>query len=394
MSDKVVAIVKAKRTAIGNFLGGLSTVPAHMLASSVIKRMMSDTGIAKDMVSEVIIGHVLGAGCGQNPARQASINAGLDKSVPAWGVNQVCGSGLKAVALGYQAILCGQARVVLAGGMENMSLSPHVSYVRQGTKLGNSTNIDSMIHDGLWDAFKSYHMGITAENIAKQFNITREQQDAYALESQLKASKAAQEGWFRDEIVPVPVKQRKGEIVVDIDEFIKPTTTIESLKQLRPAFDSEGTVTAGNASGINDGAAMVMLMSLQEAEKQGLEPLAVVRGFAQSGVEPAIMGTGPISATKKALDNAGWKINDLDVIESNEAFAAQAIAVNQALNWDVARVNIGGGAISLGHPIGASGARILVTLLHHLSRTKTHKGLATLCVGGGMGVALAVERLG
>lgn len=388
-----IVIVAAKRTAIGNFNGALSSVSAHILGATVIKALLQETALAPDVISEVILGQVLTAGCGQNPARQASLAAGIPTPVPAWGVNHVCGSGLKAVALAAQAIACEQSQVVIAGGQENMSQAPHVMQLRQGTKMGNATLVDSMVQDGLWEALHHYHMGVTAENVAKQYNISRADQDAFAYASQQKASKAKQQGAFASQIAPVTVTDRKGDIIVTEDEFPKADTSLEGLAKLRPVFDKEGTVTAGNASGINDGAAAVVVMPLSLARKQGLEPLARIVSFGQSGVEPSVMGIGPISATRMALKKAGWSVNDLDAIEANEAFAAQAIAVNRELGWDTAKVNIHGGAIALGHPIGASGARILVTLLHTMKETNAQKGLATLCIGGGMGVALCVEQV-
>ena len=340
----------------------------------------------------MILGQVLTAGQGQNPARQASINAGVPIEASAWGLNQVCGSGLRAVALGMQQIANGDANVVIAGGQENMSLSPHVQHLRAGVKMGDYKMVDSMIKDGLWDAFNGYHMGTTAENVAKEFQITRDQQDEFALASQNKAEAAQAAGRFKDEIIPFTVKTRKGETVVDADEYIRLGATIDNMQKLRPAFDKEGTVTAGNASGINDGAAAVVLMTATEAEKRGLTPLARIASWSTAGVDPSIMGTGPIPASKKALDKAGWSVDDLDLVEANEAFAAQACAVNKGLGWDTDKVNVNGGAIAIGHPIGASGCRVLVTLLHEMQRRDAKKGLATLCIGGGMGVALTVER--
>ena len=388
-----IVIVAARRTPIGNFNGGLATVPGHQLGATVIRTLLADTSLAPEDVSEVILGQVLTAGCGQNPARQATLSAGLPKEVPAWGINQVCGSGLKAIGLAVQAIASGQSQIVIAGGQENMSLAPHVMHMRNGTKMGNATLVDSMMHDGLWEAFHHYPMGVTAENIARQFNISRDMQDQFAYISQQKAAKAKSDGVFIHEITPVTVTDRKGSTTITEDEFPRADTTIEGLGKLRPVFDKDGTVTAGNASGINDGAAAVMLMPLHVAQERGLTPLAKVVSFGQSGVEPAFMGIGPITATRMALTKAGWSIGELDLIEANEAFAAQAIAVNHELGWDMARVNVSGGAIALGHPIGASGARILVTLLHGMQTRKAKKGLATLCIGGGMGVAMCVERL-
>jgi acetyl-CoA C-acetyltransferase len=391
MTDTEIVIVEAVRTAIGAFNGGFATVPAHQLGATVIKALLERTHVAPDAISEVMLGQVLTAAQGQNPARQAAIAAGLPNSVPAWGLNQVCGSGLRAVALAYQAIKNGDSAIVIAGGQENMSLSQHATYLRAGVKMGNAPLTDTMITDGLWDAFNDYHMGITAENIAKQFSISREDQDKLALTSQERAAAAMKAGKFKDEIVPVTVKGRKGDVIVEVDEFPR-ETTLEALGALRPAFDKAGTVTAGNASGINDGAAAVMLMTRLDAEKRGLTPLATIRAWAHAGVDPAIMGTGPISATQKCLEKAGWGVADLDLIESNEAFAAQALSVSRGLNFDMSKVNVNGGAIALGHPIGASGARVLVTLLHEMKKRDAKKGLATLCIGGGMGVALAVSR--
>ncbi|MCI5050299.1 MAG: acetyl-CoA C-acetyltransferase [Rickettsiales bacterium] len=391
-ADTEIVIVDACRTAIGNFLGGLSTVAASDLGATVIKALLERTNVAAADVDDVILGQVLTAGVGQNPARQAVIKAGLEQSTTAITINQVCGSGLRAVAMGLQAIKSGDASVVIAGGQENMSLSPHCSSLRTGTKMGNATLADTMITDGLWDCFNDYHMGITAENVAERFSISREEQDAFAASSQQKAGAAMEAGKFKDEIVPVTVKHRKGENIVDTDEFPKPETTAESLSGLRAAFSKEGSVTAGNASGINDGAAAVLLMSKAEADKRGLTPLATIKSWSTDGVDPAIMGTGPIPASKSALEKAGWSKDDLDLVEANEAFAAQAIAVNKDLGWDTSKVNVNGGAIALGHPIGASGARVLTTLLHEMKRSDAKKGLATLCIGGGMGIAMCVER--
>lgn len=387
-----IVIVDAVRTPIGSFLGGLSSLPAHKLGEIAIKALMERTKVSPDKISEVILGQVLTAAQGQNPARQASLNAGLPKEVPAWGLNQVCGSGLRAVALGFQAIRNGDSEIVIAGGQESMSNSPHAQHLRNGVKFGDVKLVDTMIHDGLWDIFNNYHMGITAENVAKKFGITREQQDEFSAQSQQKAGKAMEAGHFKNEIVPVTVPGRKGDTIVDKDEFPRPDTTAEGLSKLKPAFDKEGTVTAGNASGINDGAAVTMLMTRENAEKLGLKPLATIVNWAHAGVEPAVMGTGPIYAVKKLLAKTGWDLKDLDLIESNEAFAAQALGVNKELGWDTSKVNVNGGAIALGHPIGASGARVLTTLLHEMNRRDAKKGLATLCIGGGMGVALAVER--
>ena len=389
-----VVIVAAARTALGTFGGSLANIPASTLGATVIKALLERSGLQPDQIDEVIMGQVLQAGVGQNPARQASIEAGLPDSTPAMTINKVCGSGLKAVHLAAQAIMCGDADIMIAGGQENMSASPHIlPNSRNGQKMGNWQMVDTMIQDGLWCAFNDIHMGITAENIADKYNIPREEQDAFAAGSQQKTEAAQNEGVFAEEIVPVAVPQRRGDpVVFDRDEFPRPGTTPESLGKLRPAFRREGTVTAGNASGINDGAAAVVVMSAAKAKELGLTPMATIKSFSSAGVDPAIMGTGPIPATTKALEKAGWNINDLDLIESNEAFAAQAISVNKELGWDLDKVNVSGGAISIGHPIGASGARILVTLLHGMKRRDAKKGLATLCIGGGQGVAMAVER--
>lgn len=393
MSNKVV-IVSAARTAIGNFGGALSSVPAHQLGATVIKSVLERAGVSADQVDEVIFGHVLTAGCGQNPARQASMAAGLPESTSSMTINKVCGSGLKTVHLAAQAIQCGDADIIVAGGQENMSLSPHVlAKSRNGQKMGDWKMQDSMIVDGLWDAFNNYHMGVTAENIAKEYDITRDEQDAFAAATQQKVEAAQGENKFSEEIVPVEIPQRRGDpIVFDTDEFPKAGVTAEGLAKLRPAFDKEGTVTAANASGLNDGAAAVLVMSEAKAKELGLEPLATIASYASAGVDPAIMGTGPVPASKKCLEKAGWTTDDLDLIEANEAFAAQAISVNKGMEWDTSKVNVNGGAISLGHPIGASGCRVLVTLLHEMKRRDAKKGLATLCIGGGQGVALAVER--
>ena len=391
---KDVVIVAAARTALGSFGGSLAKVPAPELGATVIKALLEKTGVAADAVSEVILGNVLTAGLGQNPARQALRKAGLPDATPALTINQVCGSGLKAVALGMQAILSGESEIVIAGGQENMSLSPHIlNGSRDGFRMGNATLVDSMVYDGLTDVYNKYHMGVTAENIAKQYGITRQEQDDLALASQQKAAAARAAGRFKDEIVPVLIPQRKGDpLVFDADEFIKADASAESLAKLRPAFDKEGTVTAGNASGINDGAAAVMLMSAEKAAELGLKPMATVRAAASAGVDPSIMGMGPVPAVQKILARTGWTIDDLDLIEANEAFAAQALGVARELKWDLNKVNVNGGAIALGHPIGASGCRVLVTLLHEMVRCDARKGVATLCIGGGMGVALAVER--
>ena len=387
-----VVIVSAARTPVGAFSGALAGLPAHELGKAAIKAALDRAGVEGAKISEVIMGQILTAGQGQNPARQASIGAGIPIEVPAWGVNQLCGSGLRAVALGYQAILNGDAEMVVAGGQESMSQAPHCAQLRNGVKMGNYEMIDTMIKDGLWDAFNGYHMGNTAENVAKQYQITRAQQDEFAVASQNKAEAAQKAGKFKEEIVPITIKTRKGDAIVDTDEHPKHGTTIESIGKLRPAFDKQGTVTAGNASGINDGAAAVVLMRAGEAEKLGKTPLGRIVSWAHAGVDPAIMGTGPIPASRAALKKAGWKIEDLDLIEANEAFAAQACAVNKDLGWNPAKVNVNGGAIALGHPIGASGARVLTTLLFEMQRRQAKKGLATLCIGGGMGIALCVER--
>ena len=387
-----VFITSAVRTAVGSFNGSLSGMPAHDLGTIVIKETLNRSGIEGGDVDEVILGQVLTAATGQNPARQASINAGLNKETPAWLVNQVCGSGLRSVALAYQSIMNGDANIIIAGGQESMSQSPHCMHLRNGTKMGDDKMIDSMIKDGLWDAFNGYHMGTTAENVAQQWQITRDQQDEFAFNSQQKASKAKADGVFKDEIVPVEVPSRKETIVFDSDEYIKDNVQLEKISSLRPAFAKEGTVTAANASGINDGAAALTVMSSDEMKKRNLEPMARIVSWSSAGVDPSVMGTGPIPASRKALDKAGWDVSDLDLIESNEAFAAQSCAVNKEMGWDVSKVNVNGGAIAIGHPIGASGARILVTLLNQMKRQDAKKGLATLCIGGGMGVALCVER--
>ena len=387
-----VVIVAAARTPVGSFNGAFADVPAHVLGETVIKELLARSGVPAADISEVILGQILSAGQGQNPARQAAVNAGLPVEVPAWGMNQLCGSGLRAVALGFQAVKNGDSAVVIAGGQESMSMAQHAAHLRAGAKMGDLKLIDTMLKDGLTDAFYGYHMGITAENVARQWQLTREEQDAFALASQNKAEAAQASGRFKDEIVPVTIKTRKGEVVVSDDEYIRKGATIEMMAKLRPAFDKEGTVTAGNASGINDGAAGVVLMSAEEAKKRGLTPLARIVSWGQAGVDPKIMGTGPIPASRAALKAAGWTVDDLDLIEANEAFAAQALAVNKDLGWDVSKVNVNGGAIAIGHPIGASGARVLVTLLHEMQKRDAKKGLATLCIGGGMGVALTVER--
>lgn len=389
-----VAIVAAKRTAVGNFAGTLASVSADELGATVIRQLLADTGLTADQVSEVILGQVLTAGQGQNPARKATINAGLPETCPAMTINKVCGSGLKAVSLGVQAILLGDAEIVIAGGQENMSQSGHVLLgSRDGFRMGNASLIDTMLKDGLTDTFGGYHMGMTAENVARKYGISREEQDEFAAASQAKASKARADGRFDDEIVPVMVPQRrKDPIEFKVDEFIRDGVTAEALGKLRPAFDKEGTVTAGNASGINDGAAAVMLMTVEKAEALGLPILAKVKAYASAGVDPEIMGTGPIPATELCLKKAGWTHADLDLVEANEAFAAQAIGVNKGLGWDTSKVNVNGGAIAIGHPIGASGCRVFVSLIHEMIKRDAKKGLATLCIGGGQGVALAIER--
>ncbi len=387
-----VVIVAAARTPIGSFNGALASLPAHALGKTAIQAALRRAKLEPGEVSEVIMGQILTAGQGQNPARQASVNAGIPVEVPAYGVNILCGSGLKSVALAYQAIKNGDSRIVVAGGQESMSRAPHVAHLRDGTKMGSVEFLDTMLKDGLWDAFHGYHMGNTAENVAERWQITREDQDRFAVASQNKAEAAIKAGRFKDEIVPVTVPSRKGDIVVENDEYPRFGTTLEAVQKLKPAFAKDGTVTAGNASGINDGAAALVVMSAQEAARRGLEPLARIVSWAQAGVDPAVMGTGPIPASRKALEKAGWKVDDLDLIEANEAFAAQAIAVNRDLGWDTAKVNVNGGAIALGHPIGASGARILTTLLYEMKRRDAKKGLATLCIGGGMGIAMCVAR--
>jgi acetyl-CoA C-acetyltransferase len=392
MTDQDIVIVAAARTPVGSFNGSLSSLPAHGLGKVVIEAAMERAKLKPEDVNEVILGQVLTAAQGQNPARQASINAGIPTETPAWGLNQVCGSGLRAVAAGAQQIALGSSNVVVAGGQESMSQAPHAAHLRNGVKMGNLDLIDTMIKDGLWDIFNGYHMGITAENVAKKWQITREEQDKFAVASQNKAEAARKAGKFKDEIVPVTIKTRKGDVVVDQDEYIREGANLEGVAKLRPAFDKEGTVTAGNASGINDGAAVVVLMTAEEAKKRGLKPLARIASWAQAGVDPAIMGSGPIPASRKALEKAGWSPQDLDLIEANEAFAAQACAVNKDLGWDTDKVNVNGGAIAIGHPIGASGARVLVTLLHEMQKQDAKKGLTTLCIGGGMGIAMCVER--
>lgn len=387
-----VAIVSALRTPVGSFNGALSKVPAHYLGEVVIRGLLAETGVAPEDITEVILGQILTAGCGQNPARQAAINAGLPIETTAFGINQICGSGLRAVALGFQAIQCGDADIIIAGGQESMSQSQHAAHLRNGYKMGSAEFKDTMIWDALTDVFGGTHMGITAENIAEQWQISREEQDAFAAASQNKAEAAQEAGKFKDEIVTVTIKNRRGDIEVSEDEYIRKGVTVEGLSAMRPAFKKDGTVTAANASGINDGAAAVMLMSAEEAEKRGLTPLAIIKSWATAGVDPSIMGIGPVPASRKALDKAGWTIDDVDLIEANEAFASQACAVGKDLNIPADKLNVNGGAIAIGHPVGASGARILTTLLHEMKRRDAGKGLATLCIGGGMGVALCVER--
>ena len=387
-----VVIASAARTAVGSFGGSFANTPAHDLGAAVLEALVERACIDKADVSETIMGQVLTAGQGQNPARQAHINAGLPIESAAWGLNQVCGSGLRAVALGAQHIQLGDASIVCAGGQENMTLSPHVAHLRAGQKMGDMKYIDSMIRDGLWDAFNGYHMGQTAENVAEQWQISRDMQDEFALASQNKAEAAQKAGRFDDEVISFTVKTRKGDIVVDKDEYIRHGATIESMQKLRPAFTKDGSVTAANASGLNDGAAGVLLMSAEEAEKRGITPMARIASYATAGLDPKIMGVGPIYASRKALDKAGWSVSDLDLVEANEAFAAQACAVNKDMGWDPSIVNVNGGAIAIGHPIGASGARVLNTLLFEMQRRDVKKGLATLCIGGGMGVAMCIER--
>ncbi|MGZ5849378.1 MAG: acetyl-CoA C-acetyltransferase [Methyloceanibacter sp.] len=392
MKEEAIVIVSAARTPVGSFNGALSSLPAHVLGEVAIRAALQRAGVDPADVDEVILGQVLTAGQGQNPARQAAVAAGIPVEATAFGVNQVCGSGLRAIALGAQQIATGDSEIVVAGGQESMSLSPHCAHLRGGVKMGDFNFIDTMIKEGLWDAFNGYHMGVTAENVARQWQITREEQDKFATASQNKAEAAKKAGKFKDEIAPVNVKTRKGETVVSEDEYIREGAKVEDAAKLRPAFDKEGTVTAANASGINDGAAAVVLMSVKEAKKRKLNPLARIASWATAGVDPKVMGSGPIPASRKALEKAGWTAEDLDLIEANEAFAAQALAVNKDIGWDAAKVNVNGGAIAIGHPIGASGARVLVTLLHEMQKRDAKKGLATLCIGGGMGIAMCVER--
>ncbi len=387
-----VVIVSAARTPVGSFTGAFASVPAHVLGAAAIQAALSRAGLEGGDVDEVILGQVLAAAQGQNPARQAARAAGISDASTAFGVNQVCGSGLRTVALAAQQIRTGESRIVIAGGQESMSMSAHAAHLRAGARMGDMSFIDTMIKDGLWDAFHGYHMGTTAENVARAYQITREEQDEFAVASQNKASAAQKAGRFADEIVAVTIKGRRGDVVVDQDEYIRHDSTIDAMAKLRPAFSKDGTVTAGNASGINDGAAALVIMSGAEAARRGLTPLARIASFATAGVDPAVMGTGPIPSSRKALQRAGWKHDDLDLIEANEAFAAQACAVNKDMGWDTSKVNVNGGAIAIGHPIGASGARVLVGLLHEMGRRDAKKGLATLCIGGGMGVAMCLER--
>ena len=387
-----IVIVAAARTPVGSFNGALASVPAHDLGTIVVREVVERAGLQADQVDEVILGQILTAAQGQNPARQAARNAGVPDAKTAFVINQVCGSGLRAVALAAQQVRTGESEVVVAGGMESMSLAPHAAYLRSGTKMGELSFVDTMLKDGLWDAFHGYAMGNTAENVARAYQVTREEQDAFAVASQHKASAASRSGRFRDEIVPVTVKARRGDTVVSEDEYIRHDADMAAMAKLKPAFSKDGSVTAGNASGINDGAAGVVVMSAEAAARRGLTPLARIASFATAGVDPAVMGTGPVPASRRALARAGWSVGELDLIEANEAFAAQAITVNRELGWDPDRVNVNGGAIALGHPIGASGARVLVTLLHEMARRDAKKGLATLCIGGGMGVAMCVER--
>ena len=392
MSDSDVVIASIARTPVGSFNGALSSVPASELGATAIKAALERASVSAEDVGEVIMGQILTAGAGQNPARQASIGAGVPIDAPAWGMNQLCGSGLRAVALGAQQVADGSASVIVAGGQESMSQAPHCAHLRGGVKMGDYKFIDTMIKDGLWDAFNGYHMGNTAENVARQWQITRDEQDNFAVASQNKAEAARSEGRFKDEIAPVTITTRKGDVVVDTDEYIRDGVTFDSVAKMRPAFEKDGTVTAANASGINDGAAAAVVMTAGEARKRGITPMARIVSWASVGVDPSIMGSGPIPASRKALEKAGWKIGDLDLVEANEAFAAQACAVNKDLGWDTDKVNVNGGAIAIGHPVGASGARVLTTLLYEMQRRDAKKGLATLCIGGGMGIAMCVER--
>ena len=393
MSTPSVVIASAARTAVGSFNGAFANVPAHDLGATVIRESLVRAKVDPGEVDEVILGQILTAGQGQNPARQAAMSAGVPKEKTAWGLNQLCGSGLRAIAIGMQQIATGDADIIVAGGQESMSMAPHCAHLRNGVKMGDYKMVDTMIKDGLWDAFNGYHMGNTAENVARQWQLTRDEQDAFAVASQNKAEAAQKAGRFKDEIVPFTVKTRKGDVVVDADEYVRHGATVDAMAKLKPAFDKEGTVTAGNASGINDGAAVAVLMSEAEAEKRGITPMARIVSWATAGVDPQIMGTGPIPASRMALKKAGWSVGDLELVEANEAFAAQACAVNKELGWDPEIVNVNGGAIAIGHPIGASGARVLNTLLFEMQRRKVKKGLATLCIGGGMGIALCVERV-
>lgn len=392
-ASNAIVVASAARTPVGSFNGSFANTPAHELGVVAVKEVLTRAGVDAKEVDEVILGQVLTAGQGQNPARQAAIGAGIPKEASAWGVNQVCGSGLRAIALGMQQIATGDAKIIIAGGQESMSLSPHCQHLRAGTKMGDLKLIDTMIKDGLWDAFNGYHMGNTAENVARQFQITRDDQDAFALASQNKAEAAQKAGRFKDEIVAVTIKGRKGDTIVDQDEYIRHGATLDAMQKLKPAFDKDGTVTAANASGLNDGAAAALLMTEAEAARRGITPLVRIVSWATAGVDPQIMGTGPIPASRKALEKAGWSVGDLDLVEANEAFAAQACAVNKGLGWNPDIVNVNGGAIAIGHPIGASGARIFNTLVHEMKRRGAKKGLATLCIGGGMGVAMCVEAL-
>jgi acetyl-CoA C-acetyltransferase len=387
-----IVIVGAARTAVGSFNGAFATIPAHDLGAAAVKAALERAKVSPEEVDEVILGQILTSGQGQNPARQAAMKAGVPQEKTAWNLNQLCGSGLRAVAIGMQQIANGDASIIVAGGQESMSMSQHAAHMRSGTKMGDMKFIDTMIKDGLLDAFNGYHMGVTAENVAARWQISREDQDAFALSSQNKAEAAQKAGKFKDEIVPFTVQTRKGDVVVDQDEYIRHGATLDGMQKLRPAFNKEGTVTAGNASGINDGAAAVVIMTAEEAAKRGLTPMARIASWATAGVDPAVMGSGPIPASRKALEKAGWKVKDLDLVEANEAFAAQALAVNKDMGWDPSIVNVNGGAIAIGHPIGASGARVFNTLLFEMQRRGAKKGLATLCIGGGMGIAMCVER--
>lgn len=392
MADTDIVIVGAARTAVGAFNGAFANTPAHELGAAAIKEALARAKVEAGEVDEVIMGQILTAAQGQNPARQAAMAAGIPQEKTAWGLNQLCGSGLRTVAIGLQQIANGDADIIVAGGQESMSLAPHASHLRNGTKMGDTKFVDTMIKDGLWDAFHGYHMGTTAENVATKYQISREEQDKFAVGSQNKAEAAQKAGRFKDEIVPFTVSTRKGDIVVDADEYPRHGATLDAMAKLKPAFSKDGTVTAGNASGINDGAGALVLMTAKEAARRGLNPLARIASWATAGVDPAIMGTGPIPASRKALEKAGWKVGDLDLVEANEAFAAQALAVNKDLGWNPDIVNVNGGAIAIGHPIGASGARVLITLLHEMAKRDAKKGLATLCIGGGMGVAMTLER--